>query len=158
MPNFADGIIVTLSDGNLTQSFTNQVQLQANNQVVNLGANGSKLASNPGNGLFPDHIRDRTTGKYLPSKGIVTKKQNAADGFFLNRNQNGEVFLGLKFGMKKNCRAVALRTLRFAGRPARCVGVLRQTHTKQVKIKNGPFSFGFFVTFRIPQTKNAWNC
>jgi len=91
--NFTDGIAV-LSDGNLAQSFTNQVQLNANNTIVNLGANGLKLTVSPGNGLFSGQAQDPATGKYLPFKGVVLQKQNAGGGYFLNQNQSGEVYFG----------------------------------------------------------------
>ena len=91
--NFANGI-VSLSDGNLAESFTNQVQLNANNTIVNLGSNGLKLAINIGDGLMAGSAQDPATGKYLSFKGVVLQKQNAAGGFFLNQNQSGEVFFG----------------------------------------------------------------
>ena len=91
--NFTDGLVV-LSDGNLAQNFTNQVQLTANNTVVNLGANALKLAITPGSGFFSGQAQDPATGKYLPFKGVVLQKQNAGGGYFLNQNQSGEVYFG----------------------------------------------------------------
>jgi len=91
--DFTDGMVV-LSDGNLAGSFTNQVQLTANNTVVNLDDNGLQLGINVSSGLMSGNIQDPATGKYLSFKGIVLQKQNAAGGFFLNQNQSGEVYFG----------------------------------------------------------------
>jgi hypothetical protein len=91
--NFANGI-VALSDGNLSANFTNQVQLTANNKVVNLGDNGLNLSLNLANGLMAGKAQDPATGKYLSFKGIVLQKQNAGGGFFLNQNQSGEIYFG----------------------------------------------------------------
>ena len=91
--NFANGI-VTLSGGNLAQSFTNQVQLNANNKVANLSNNGLQLTITPANGLMTGRAQDPATSKWFSFKGIVLQKQNAGGGFFLNQNQSGEIFFG----------------------------------------------------------------
>jgi hypothetical protein len=91
--SFTDGMVI-LSDGNLSAGFTNQVQLNANNTVVNLSNNSLKLAINPGNGLFSGSAQDPVSRKNLSFKGVVLQKQNAAGGYFLNQNQSGEVYLG----------------------------------------------------------------
>jgi hypothetical protein len=93
MLNFTNGS-VTLSDGNLSSSFTNQVQLTANNTIVNLSDNGLQLTLGTSSGRFTGKAQDPATGKYLSLKGIVLQKQNAGGGFFLNQNQSGEVFFG----------------------------------------------------------------
>jgi hypothetical protein len=85
--------IVALGDGALVQSFTNQIQLNANNTVANLSNNGLQLTFNTGNGLFAGKAQDPVTSAYLSFKGIVLQKQNTGGGFFLNQNQSGEVYL-----------------------------------------------------------------
>jgi len=85
---------VAMTDGNLTVGFTNQVQLNANNTVVNLGNNALQLKINVANGLFAGKAQDPVTGKSIPFKGVVLQKVNAGGGFFLNQNQSGEIFLG----------------------------------------------------------------
>jgi hypothetical protein len=84
---------VALSDGALAQSFTNQIQLNANNTVVNLSNNGLQLTFNTGNGAFSGNAQDPATSKWLSIKGIVLQKQNSGGGFFLNQNQSGEVYI-----------------------------------------------------------------
>lgn len=91
--NFANGI-VALTDGNLAEGFTNQIQLNSNNGVLNLGNNGLQLSIKTVNGLFSGKAQDPVTGKYLPFKGVVLQKQNAGGGYFLNANQSGEVYFG----------------------------------------------------------------
>jgi hypothetical protein len=91
--NFTNGRVI-LSDGNLSESFTNQVWLNTDNTVVNLGSNGLQLTITVANGLFSGKAQDPATGKYQSFKGIVLQKQNAAGGFFLNQYQSGEVFFG----------------------------------------------------------------
>ena len=90
--NFTTGI-VTLSDGNLAESFTNQIQLNANNKVVNLSNNGLSLAISIGNGLMAGKAQDPATGKYQNFKGVVLQKLNVGGGFFLNQLQSGEIYL-----------------------------------------------------------------
>ena len=78
--NFTNGMVI-LSDGNLSESFTNQVSLNTNNTVVNLGSNGLQLTINVANGLFSGKAQDPATGTHQSFKGIVLQKQNAAGGF-----------------------------------------------------------------------------
>ena len=91
--NFNNGQ-VWLTDGNLTQSVTNQVLLNANNKVTNLG--GSKLALSiaPSSGVFAGNVTDPATGKSLAVKGAVLQKQNLGLGFFLGTNQSGGFYIG----------------------------------------------------------------
>ena len=86
--------MVVLSDGNLTGSFTNRIQLAPNNKVTNLNDNGLRLHVNSRNGMFSGKAQDPATGKYQSFKGIVLQKQNAGGGYFLNQYQSGEVYLG----------------------------------------------------------------
>jgi len=90
--NMATGTIA-LSDGALTQGFTNQFQLNANNTIVNLSANGLQLSFHTSNGTFSGNAQDPTTGKWIPIKGIVLEKPNVGGGYFLNQNESGEVYL-----------------------------------------------------------------
>ncbi len=90
--NMATGTIA-FSDGALTQSFTNQFQLNANNSVVNLSNNGLQLSFNTGNGTFSGNAQDPATGKWVSYKGIVLQKPDGGGGFFLNQNQSGEIYL-----------------------------------------------------------------
>ena len=90
--------IVALGDGALAQSFTNQIQLNANNTVVNLSNNGLQLSFSTSNGLFTGKAQDPVTGSYLSFKGIVLQKQNTGGGFFLNQNLSGEVYLEVTAG------------------------------------------------------------
>jgi hypothetical protein len=91
--DFTNGIVI-FSYGNLSEPFTNQVQLSANGRIVNLSDNGLSLNVNTRNGMFSGRAQDPATGKYHSFKGIVLQKQNAGGGYFLNQYQSGEVFLG----------------------------------------------------------------
>ncbi|MFZ0826316.1 MAG: immunoglobulin domain-containing protein [Verrucomicrobiia bacterium] len=91
--NLANGN-VALTDGALAQSFTNQIQLNNNNTIINSSDNGLQLTINPANGTFSGNAQDPTTDKWIPFKGIVLQKQNTGGGFFLNQNESGGVFWG----------------------------------------------------------------
>jgi hypothetical protein len=91
--NLANGN-VALSDGALAQGFTNQIQLNNNNSIVNLSDNGFQLTINTASGTFSGNAQNPATDKWIPFKGIVLQKQNIGAGFFLNQNQSGEVFWG----------------------------------------------------------------
>ncbi len=91
--NFTNGI-VALTDGNLGGSFTNRVQLNANNMVANLSPNALALSINAANGMIGGSAQNPATAKSVSFEGVVLQKQNAAYGFFINLNQSGGVYFG----------------------------------------------------------------
>ncbi len=83
---------VWLANGNLTQSFTNQIVLGANNKVT--GTNKLSLAITSASGLFKGTVPNPVSGKSVSFQGIILEKQNFGGGFFLGTNQSGRVFIG----------------------------------------------------------------
>jgi hypothetical protein len=82
-----------LANGNLTDSFTNQIALDSANQVTS--TNGTlKMSLTTSSGLFKGSVANPTTGKSISFNGIVLQKQNFGGGFFLGTNQAGRVFFG----------------------------------------------------------------
>jgi len=85
---------VWFANGNLGQSFTNQVTLGTDNKVINLSNNKTILTVTPSTGLFKGSVTDPGTTRSLGINGVVLQKQNAGFGFFLGTNQTGRVFFG----------------------------------------------------------------
>src|SRR5262249_48488486 len=91
--NFADGV-VSLENGNLAASFTNQVMLNALSQVSNQSSNALSLKITTSTGLFKGSVVNPATGKPIAVTGVVLQKQGFGGGYFLGTNQTGRVFFG----------------------------------------------------------------
>ncbi len=83
---------VWLANGNLPQSFTNQIVLGANNKVTGT-TNNVSLSITTSSGLFKGSVPDPATGKGIQVNGVVLQKQNFGGGQFLGTNQAGRVHL-----------------------------------------------------------------
>lgn len=83
---FANGVM-TFSEGNLPQPFTNNVRLETNNKVTNLSSNKLTMTALP-IGLFTGTVTDTNTGKGLSFNGALLPRLNAGYGYFLGTNQS----------------------------------------------------------------------
>jgi hypothetical protein len=83
---------VSLTGGNLSVSFTNQVTLGSHNRLT--GPGKFALSISPLTGLFKGTVLPSSPGKMISFNGAVIQKQNYASGFFLGPSQSGRVFLG----------------------------------------------------------------
>jgi len=81
-----------LTGGNLPQSVTNQITLQANNKFGSLSGVRLSFSVTLGNGLFTGSFVSPVTGKSVAVKGAVLQKQNIGCGFFVGTNQSGLVY------------------------------------------------------------------
>jgi hypothetical protein len=82
---------VTFTGGDLSAPFTNHVTLTEDNRFANLSTNKLTLSITPATGLFAGTGTDPVTGKSIPFKGAVLRKQNRASGHFLGPTQSGRV-------------------------------------------------------------------
>lgn len=89
--NPGDGLI-WFANGNLANSFTNQVTLAPDNKVTNNSPNALTLTLTTSTGLFKVTVVNPATGKSVTGNGVILQKQNSASGFFLGTNQVGLVF------------------------------------------------------------------
>jgi len=89
--NFTTGR-VWLANGNLSQSFTNQIVLGNNNKVTD--TNKLSLSIMTKSGLFKGSALSPDTGKPISFSGVVLEKQGFGSGFFLGTNQAGRVYFG----------------------------------------------------------------
>ncbi len=87
--NFSTGQ-VWLVNGNLSQAFTNFVDLETNNKVI--GTNKFTLTITTSSGLFKGSAPSPDTGKPISFNGVILQKQNYGGGYFLGTNQAGRVF------------------------------------------------------------------
>jgi hypothetical protein len=84
---------VWLANGNLAESFTNQVILATNNKVTGIGTNKLSLNITTSSGLFNGSVTP-PGGKVISIHGVVLQKQQYGGGFFLGTNQSGRVWMG----------------------------------------------------------------
>jgi hypothetical protein len=88
------GGTVTLDGGNLAQTITNYVLLDANNRVNNLDANKLSLTVTLPTGAFRGTVIDPVSLKTISFAGAVVQSQNRGSGNFLGTSQSGQVRLG----------------------------------------------------------------
>jgi hypothetical protein len=88
------GGAVTLDGGNLAQSITNLVLLDANNRVNNLDANKLSMTITLPTGAFRGTVTDPLSLKSIPFGGVVVQSQNRGSGNFLGTDRSGQVRLG----------------------------------------------------------------
>jgi hypothetical protein len=84
--------MVWLANGNLPESFTNEVVLGANNKAVGT-TNATSLTITTSSGLFKGTVFNPATGKAIPANGVVLQLQNFGGGAFPGTNQIGRVRL-----------------------------------------------------------------
>jgi hypothetical protein len=84
---------VWLANGNLSDSFTNQIALDSASKVTSTNAT-LKMTVTTSTGLFKGSVVNPDTGKAIPFTGVVLQKQNFGGGFFVGTNQTGRVFFG----------------------------------------------------------------
>jgi len=85
---------LSLSDGTLSASFTNQLTLSANNTITNQSPNALSLTISTSSGLFHGSVTVPGSHTSVPFNGAVFQKQNAGYGLFLNKTQTGHLTLG----------------------------------------------------------------
>jgi hypothetical protein len=90
--NLPAGGVAILQQGNLSQSFTNNFVLGANNKVTS--TNGLSMTITTKSGLFKGTAQNPAGGDAVRISGILLPKQNAGYGFFLGTNQSGAVYFG----------------------------------------------------------------
>ena len=84
---------LTLSDGNLSSSTTNQLAFDPNNRVINVSGPNLTLAIAPATGFFRGSVTP-PGGTPAVFSGVLLQDQQIGRGFFLGTNQSGSVFLG----------------------------------------------------------------
>jgi hypothetical protein len=90
--DLTNGVLV-LSGGNLSQSWTNDIVLGANNRVTNASPNKLAVALSLGTGLFKGTFTDTGTARTVSFSGALLQKSSNGAGFFLGTNQSGRVLL-----------------------------------------------------------------
>ena len=84
---------ISLTGGNLAQSFTNQIEIGANGQITDLTTNKVALNLTASSGLLTGSVFDAATGKAISVNLIVLQNQQTAAGFFLGSSQSGKAIL-----------------------------------------------------------------
>jgi len=84
---------VTFIGGDLTDTIVNSVVLDAQNRVINFGANPMNLTFSLANGLFQGSVTDTNSLQKFPFRGVVLQNESSAAGYFLGTNQTGAVRL-----------------------------------------------------------------
>jgi hypothetical protein len=87
---------LSLTNGDLGQSITNQIDLGPGSQQTDEGAGkqaGYKLTFKTASGLFTGSVIDPATGKPIQVNGVVLQNQNFGAGLFLGTTESGSVLL-----------------------------------------------------------------
>jgi hypothetical protein len=87
---FTEGQL-SLTNGDLAQSITNQIGLGPDTQATDQSAD--KLTFKTSSGLFKGSVTNPETGKPIAVNGIVLQNQNFGAGFFLGSTESGSVRL-----------------------------------------------------------------
>ena len=90
--NFTDGT-VTFSGGNVETAFSNAVQINPANKVLNLGANKLTLSISTPSGLLSGTVNVPGTTRSIPFMGALNIKAGFAAGFFTGATEGGRVVL-----------------------------------------------------------------
>jgi hypothetical protein len=85
---------VWCENGNLTESFTNQITLDAASKVTNHSSNRLALTITTTSGLFKGSVMNPQTSSAIPFTGVVLQKPNFGSGYFLGTNQSGRIYFG----------------------------------------------------------------
>jgi hypothetical protein len=85
-----DGVVL-LSGGNLSQVWTNNIVLEANNQVSNASTNRLTVSISTATGLFQGTFLDPAVNRTVNFSGVLLQKSTNGAGFFLGEDQAGWV-------------------------------------------------------------------
>jgi hypothetical protein len=85
---------VWFAGGDLSGSFTNRIELGADNKILNLSSNKLTIKLMNASGLFKGVAVDPIDGQTISFSGAVLQRQSAALGFFTGTTQNGGVIVG----------------------------------------------------------------
>jgi hypothetical protein len=88
--NFSTGQ-VQLDNGNLSQSVTNHISLDASSKVTGEGVN---LTVTTTFGLFKGSVLNPISGRTIPFNGVVLQKQNLGSGYFIGTSESGRIYWG----------------------------------------------------------------
>jgi len=92
---FTEGQL-SLTNGNLPQSITNQIALGPDMRATDQSAtnqSADKLTFKTSSGLFKGSVMNPETGKPIAINGVVLQNQNFGAGFFLGTTESGSVLL-----------------------------------------------------------------
>jgi hypothetical protein len=84
---------VILTGGNLSQAWTNDFVLGANNRATNTSPNKLTLTVSPGTGLFKGTFLDTGVVRTVSFSGALLQKSTNGAGFFLGTNLAGRVLI-----------------------------------------------------------------
>lgn len=87
-----NGVLI-LTGGNLSQAWTNDLVLSANNRVTNASPNKLAVTLSLGTGLFKGSFFDTGVVRTVSFSGALLQKSTNGSGFFLGTNQSGQVLL-----------------------------------------------------------------
>ena len=85
--------VAILTGGNLSQAWTNDFVLGANNRVTNASPNKLTLTLSLGTGLFKGSLLDTGVVRTVSFSGALLQKSTNGSGFFLGTNQSGQVLI-----------------------------------------------------------------
>jgi glucose/arabinose dehydrogenase len=86
--------VVVFRDGNLNESFTNDVALTPKARVTDGGTNKLKLTLTQKTGQFTGSVTPPGTKKAITFKGAILQKQGYGGGYLLGTNQSSRVYFG----------------------------------------------------------------
>jgi hypothetical protein len=81
-----------LTDGGLSQSYTNLISMLSNNKATNIAGTKLTLSVTSKTGVFSGNFFNPGNGKTVPISGVVNQKLNSGAGFFLSTNLSGQVY------------------------------------------------------------------
>ncbi len=84
---------IEFNGGNLQNGITNDVTLDSNNRIHNLGPNGLSFRFSLSNGSFRGFVSDPSSWDWIPFRGVVLQDRAIATGVFPGWDQTGEVTL-----------------------------------------------------------------
>lgn len=88
------GAVLTLEGGDLAEPVLCDIELGADNKVMNNSTNKLTVTITPATGLFSGSLAHPVTGKPIQFKGALLKNANMGGGYFLGTNASGRVQLG----------------------------------------------------------------
>jgi hypothetical protein len=85
--------VVILTGGNLSQAWTNDFVMSANNRVTNASLNKLSVTLSLGTGLFKGKFFDANVLRIASFSGALLQKTTNGFGYFLGTNQSGRILL-----------------------------------------------------------------
>ncbi len=85
--------VAILTGGNLSQAWTNEFILGANNRVTNTSLNSLSVTLSLPSGTFKGSFYDTGVVRSVSFSGVLLQKSTSGSGFFLGTNQSGRVLL-----------------------------------------------------------------